>query len=724
MADIDPITYQVLRHRLWSLNEEHGIAISRISGSPIVTFSHDFNPCLHRSDGELVFSGPYIQYLNAGASNAIAWINENYGADFIRPGDMFLTNDPWIGVSHQLDVCILALVHAGERLIAWVSNAVHQYDLGGPLPGSFTPHARSIYEETTPIPPIRIVEKGTIRPDLEQAFLRRSRLPDLLALDLRAGVGGCNVAKAALREAVDHFGTDTVVSAMAQIVDDAESAFINRLHAIPDGHWCQDYLIEGADDDLVRLTLHLTKRGDRLIFDNRDDPSQDVAQSMTEIGFKGAASAAVAIALCHDQLFAVGGAERHIDYELKPRSVGASEFPAASSCANMRVAHLVAIASHVVAKMLTCAGEASRDAVAAGGSAGMPVLLVSGRDANGREFGTALSDHMAGAVGPSPYRDGVDNGGHSWDPRSLVPNVEDQEYAFPILYLYRRELPGSGGAGERRGGNGGCFAYMPLGIPELVDATVTAGAATRTLPVPGLFGGNPSVPSRYLMIRDSGAKEDVARGRIPKDVSDLLGAQELLPAKVAGIVQHADDVFEERWTGSGGFGDPLDRPPTDVAEDVRAQRLTLEDARTLYGVAISDLLVDEEATGRLRRELRTRRAENANPAERLISNPGETTMLLDIAGRLRIVRNDVHQQFFACGSCGHVLAGIDDDFRSGCLTRELAPRELGTVLSSAHDDLDPRVVVHYAYCPGCLTALSAESTLAGLRPSRDLEVWL
>src|SRR6476659_1734425 len=111
MAELDPITYQVLRHRLWSLNEEHGIAISRISGSPIVTFSHDFNPCLHLADGELVFSGPYIQYLNAGASHAISWIIENYGADFVRAGDMFLTNDPWVGVSHQLDVCILAPVH-------------------------------------------------------------------------------------------------------------------------------------------------------------------------------------------------------------------------------------------------------------------------------------------------------------------------------------------------------------------------------------------------------------------------------------------------------------------------------------------------------------------------------------------------------------------------------------------------------------------------------------
>ena len=307
-------------------------------------------------------------------------------------------------------------------------------------------------------------------------------------------------------ETVTQFGVEVVVGAMERIIDDAEAAFVSRLRTIPDGHWCQDYIIEAVDDSLLSLTLHLTKQGDRLLFDNRDDPPQDAAQSMTSIGFRGAASAAVAIALCHDQLFAVGGAERRIDFDLRPGSVGSADFPAATSCANMRVAHLVAIASHVVAKMLTCStdgAEGARDAIGAGGSAGMPVLLMSGRHPNGQVFGTALSDHMAGAIAPSPYRDGVDNGGHSWDPRSLVPNVEDQEQAFPIMYLYRRELAGSGGAGARRGGNGGSFAYIPLGVDELVDATVTAGAATRTMPVPGLLGGHPSAPSRrYLLVRD------------------------------------------------------------------------------------------------------------------------------------------------------------------------------------------------------------------------------
>ena len=241
---VDPITYEIVRHRLWSLNEEHGITIARVSGSPIVALAHDFNPCLHAADGELIFSGPYIQALNAGAPNAIRWIIDQYGLDFIRPEDMFLTNDPWVGVSHQIDVSILAPVHVNDELIGWVSNAVHQYDVGGPVPGSFIPYAREIFEESTPIPPIRIVEEGTLRPDLERMYLRRSRLPDLLALDLRAGIAGCNVAKASFQAAVEEFGLAVVGTVMRQIVDMSELAFAQRLSAIPDGTWRQEYFLE------------------------------------------------------------------------------------------------------------------------------------------------------------------------------------------------------------------------------------------------------------------------------------------------------------------------------------------------------------------------------------------------------------------------------------------------------------------------------------------------
>ena len=124
----------------------------------------------------------------------------------------------------------------------------------------------------------------------------------------------------------------------------------------------------------------------------------------------------------------------------------------------MRIAQVTSAASQVIAKMLACSEGTLSHSIGAGGDAGMPVLLISGTDERGRPYGTALTDHIAAAIAPSPLRDGVDTGGIAWDPRAAIPNVEDQEALLPILYLYRREAVDSGGAGRTRGGNGGEFA--------------------------------------------------------------------------------------------------------------------------------------------------------------------------------------------------------------------------------------------------------------------------
>jgi N-methylhydantoinase B len=723
---VDPITYEIIRHRLWSLNEEHGITIARISGSPIVALAHDFNPCLHAADGELIFSGPYIQALNAGAPNAIRWIIDEYGPDFIRPEDMFLTNDPWVGVSHQIDVSILAPVHVNGELIGWVSNAVHQYDVGGPVPGSFIPYAREIFEESAPIPPIRIVEEGTLRPDLERMYLRRSRLPDLLALDLRAGIAGCNVAKASFQAAVEEFGLAVVGTVMQQIVDMSELAFAQRLSAIPDGTWRQEYFLEPhqVDQQTLRLTLTLRKRGERLVFSNEGDPDQGAGQAMTAVGWQGSVTAATASTLCFDQLFALGGALRRIDFELEEGSVGAASFPAAMSCANMRIAQVTSAASQVIAKMLACSEGTLSHSIGAGGDAGMPVLLISGSDERGRPYGTALTDHIAAAIAPSPLRDGVDTGGIAWDPRAAIPNVEDQELLFPILYLYRREAVDSGGAGRTRGGNGGEFAIVPLNVDRIDLATITSAAATVIPAAPGLFGGLPGSTTRYLLVRDSGALARLAASEIPVQLEELEGTREVIPGRSAGVAQYADDVVEERWCGTGGYGDPLLRDAALVAADVQAGKISLAAAEHLYGVVLLGGMAVDEGTSERRQEIRQRRL--AESDEPLTTSDGAeaTGEELRIAGLIGVVRTDAGAFGFTCVECGRLLCSTDHDYRDGCRTRELPLRSLSPLMQREADQLSGDVVAFESYCPTCATLLACDVVLAGQRPVRDVELVL
>ena len=134
---------------------------------------------------------------------AVKWTLENRaGNPGIGPGDMFFCNDPWVGGGlHQNDASIFAPLFYDGELFAWTGAVCHQVDLGGVSPGSWSVEGRDVFWESTPVPPVKMVEAGTLRADIEDVYLRRSRVPKLIALDLRAKIGANNVAQDRLRQA-------------------------------------------------------------------------------------------------------------------------------------------------------------------------------------------------------------------------------------------------------------------------------------------------------------------------------------------------------------------------------------------------------------------------------------------------------------------------------------------------------------------------------------------
>jgi N-methylhydantoinase B len=131
----DPITFEVLRHRLWQINDEQGQTIIRVSGSPVATEGNDFNVAITDADGNLIAVGPYIVMHVAAITFVIRATIELIGRDGIRPGDMYLVNDSWMGAGHQNDFCVVQpIFHEGE-LLAWTASVIHEVDVGGPVPG-------------------------------------------------------------------------------------------------------------------------------------------------------------------------------------------------------------------------------------------------------------------------------------------------------------------------------------------------------------------------------------------------------------------------------------------------------------------------------------------------------------------------------------------------------------------------------------------------------------
>ena len=151
--EVDPTDFEVLRHALFNVNIEHGNTIIRTSGSPVVVYAHDFNPVILDEWGDYVYFGPWLQYLVAASSPAVKWILENrHPRPGVEPGSMFMTNDPWIGATHQSDLAVLAPVFWEDRVFAWVGSSLHHQDLGGTAPGGFNPVAPDIFSESGVLP--------------------------------------------------------------------------------------------------------------------------------------------------------------------------------------------------------------------------------------------------------------------------------------------------------------------------------------------------------------------------------------------------------------------------------------------------------------------------------------------------------------------------------------------------------------------------------------------
>jgi N-methylhydantoinase B len=479
-AAIDPVTYEVIRSALWNINEEAGGIILRVSGSPIAQFSHDLNTVLLTEDAEFLYTGPYNLNLAAVVDLPVKWILENRSQDpGISDGDIFMSNDPFVGASHVGDTIMAMPIFVDGKLFCWTASSFHQYDLGGSSPGGFSPDAQDRFAEADPFPPVRIVESGgRVRRDLLEWYLRKSRVPRLLELDFRSQVAGCNYARRRILALVDDYGAAVVKAAMRKILDDGERLFAARLKAIPTGRWSSRSYLESAapgDRELYPVALSATCAGERLIFDQEGTGAQAGCLSISYAAWRAGVVTPLIRQLCGDSTYAIGGALRRVEFRPLAGSLMCASHPAATGNPGIGICAAGSLATVVLSRMLSAVAAEDQEVFAVAGTSIYPINALSGIDQRGEYFGTIHMEPMAGALGAFADADGEDTGGTLYDALALAPNVEYSEHYFPILYLYRRELPDSGGAGRYRGGNSGVYAYLPHGTDRISHYTATSG---------------------------------------------------------------------------------------------------------------------------------------------------------------------------------------------------------------------------------------------------------
>jgi N-methylhydantoinase B len=315
---------------------------------------------------------------------------------------------------------------------------------------------------------------------------------------------------------------------------------------------------------------------------------------------------------------------------------------------------------------------------------------------------------MASGTGARDRADGIDSGGFLRSISCVVANAEHYEARFPLLYLWRRHEPDTGGPGRRRGGVGVGFAVVPHRV-ESIPAVIPHFGGTLEPESAGLFGGYPGATNAVRVVRSSSVRTALADGRIPQNEDDLGGIVTRLPG-VAQVALARDDVLVTVTTGGGGWGDPLERDPASVASDVRAGLVSGTSAAELYGVVLDGTGGSDDSATRVRRAaIRQRRSTETGRDGSLGAGVDGLRDGIDLRpGR---------SPWLACPRCGTRVA-----VRRGARPRDaLASTE--RPLRAAGPHVAPGVPDHgfvlvERYCPGCLRLVEVERSIHAAKEER------
>ncbi len=714
---LDPVTFEILRHKLEAVNEEQAIALKDVSVSPIVTAASDFNNAIYTADGRIASMGPQVVFHSGAMPIVLRYVMEAFPGEEIGEGDMFAVNDPYYGAVHHPDVSVVAPIHHEGRLIAWAGVAAHQVDMGGMSVGSISAGAREKYQEGLMMPPIKLVEGGVLRQDVWRLILNMTRQPQMVGLDLRGFIASNAVARERLLELVARYGADTITTAMEELIRYSERRMRERLRSLPDGTFHTRGFLDhdGVENKVYPVDVRLEKQGDVLRFDMRGSaPQAPTYINCTEGALIGAIFGGTA------PILGAGIPWNHgilgaLEVIAPKGLIVNAERPAATGAATVGQGWtIMSVASHAVSKLLAFSEELRAHSCAI--THGTFAALFSGdRNQYGEPYGTQLIDPQIGGGGASAVADGIDQSGALVAPRPHIANVETNELHGPMLFLFRTFFPDTGGDGTYRGGRAAGTAWTPHGVPRLRNSLTSHGVE---VPVSfGQFGGWPGVCNRQLIARGTRVHALMAAGKLPLNLDDVLspidldklgGEVEVLEAKVPEFGIVPGDVVLYTWQGGGGYGDPLDRDERLVEHDVALGIITERKAREVYGVP-----GDRDALRRAR--LKSAAAPEAPPRGEPVGRVGISLVLArDPAARADPRSPDPGALQIEC-PCGRPLGPARGDWRQGCVRQVLRDLPRGIVV---HATLE---LVRYL-CPGCGRQHGVEVAERGAPPLEDFRL--
>lgn len=571
--NIDPITLEIMGNLLLSVAEEMGVTLVKTAYSTNIKERKDASTAIFDAKGRMIAQAEHVPMHLGSMLSVVTEVLKKFPLETIQSGDMFITNDPYAGGgTHLPDITMVEPVFIENNLVAFVANIAHHSDIGGKVPGSTSADANSIFQEGTRIPLIRICRDGEVVQETMEFIMINSRTSEERHGDLIAQISCNKAGTKRMIEVINQYGTEYFTACTDALLDYAEELMRAGIRSLPNGSYSfEDYL----DDDGIDLERRVPIRATITIEDGTATVdftgTSPQVKGPLNVVFSGTLTTVFYCfkAIAGQNIFANQGIYRALKVTAPENSLVNCSLPAP-------VGVRVDTAQRIADVIFGALAKIAPDKVIAACNSSVTSAIFSGVNPNTSNYFVYL-ETIAGGSGAHSHGDGLSGVQVHMTNTSNLP-VEALEREYPILVESYRLSKDSGGAGRYRGGLG-----IQREFRMLTDNLNYTGLGERHKLSPwGISGGKNGAPGSFWLTREGGKSEKIK-------------------SKISDLILNKEDLITVHTPGSGGYGNPLERPIDLVIKDVREGKVSIEAARNDYGVALTDdLRVDINLTKELR----------------------------------------------------------------------------------------------------------------------------
>lgn len=574
---MDLITAEIIREYLLNVSQEMSEIVTRTAMSPVFNEGHDYSTAIFYFDGRevcLLARAAVVPEHIYAALESLKIMMKTFEGD-IHEEDVGLVNDPYFGGSHLPDWTMMYPVFFEEKPVFFPVVRAHMLDVGGPVAACKNAYAKTIWQEGFRIYPLKLIEKGKVREDIWRMLLANTRLASDVDNDLRAMFGACKVAGNRIRGLVDKYGIDEVKESVTYILDYSEKRIREEISTWPNGEYEGETFLDsdwGGGHKDINIKCKVIVKGDSLTIDLAGSHPQ-VEGCVNSPGSNTASWLYTPLTTICPDVPVNSGFFRPVRIILPAGTVVNPDPPYPTGQAT------VCVGNQICEALMAALEKCVPDKVA---TAGLDLTFLYNWGTDGRHGNYFLSlDYIASAcsAGGSYGQDGW--GGYTATHCALrIPTYEMTEIQFPFLYYKGEYVTDSAAPGKWRG-----VPAWEL-VRELTngkDAIVNIFVQSYKYPLRGYAGGKPGTGNWFVV--NLGKPDEI-----------------FVDSFLDRYPSPSGQVNLARSGGGGGWGDPLERDPKMVLEDVLDEYVSVEGAESDYGVVIDrkTLKVDEEATTKLR----------------------------------------------------------------------------------------------------------------------------